>query len=341
MKLIIIILLNIFSKIIAFSEILNEKDFNKRFINYIQKFNKIYKNESEYKYRLNIFNDNIITILNNKMGINQFTDLTLEEFTNLYSYSNYLTKPIRKFECEFYNQEDNSILPDSIDWYSSNYVSSVKDQGNCNSGWAFSVTGAVESAWYIGYNSTNYNSSISLSTEQLVECAVGYLYKSDKCNYGDISGAFKYIGRTGLCSIDTYPYSSENGTTSYCKACYPISFITNCYDIKKNNQLLLKQVVAKQPVSTYIDINSENIQFYSGGIIKNCGKNNNSINPTHGILVVGYGEEDGEKYWLIKNSWGETWGINGYAKILRTDSTDDIGTCGIASAPSFPIIKIK
>jgi C1A family cysteine protease len=93
--------------------------------------------------------------------------------------------------------------------------------------------------------------------------------------------------------------------------------------------------VAQQPVSVAIEADTRYFQYYSGGILTStsCG-----TNLDHGVLVVGYGTEKGQKYWIVKNSWGSTWGESGYIRIARSDSTNDAGICGISLSPSFPIV---
>jgi C1A family cysteine protease len=97
----------------------------------------------------------------------------------------------------------------------------------------------------------------------------------------------------------------------------------------------LKAAVAKQPVAIAIEADTRYFQSYSSGILTSasCG-----TNLDHGVLIVGYGEENGQKYWLVKNSWSESWGQDGYVKIARSESTNDSGVCGIAMQPSFPSV---
>jgi C1A family cysteine protease len=97
----------------------------------------------------------------------------------------------------------------------------------------------------------------------------------------------------------------------------------------------LKSAVAKQPISIAIEADTKYFQFYSGGILtsSNCG-----TQLDHAVLIVGYGIESGQKYWLVKNSWSSSWGESGYVRISRTDSTNDEGICGISMQPSFPIV---
>jgi C1A family cysteine protease len=106
-------------------------------------------------------------------------------------------------------------------------------------------------------------------------------------------------------------------------------------DVPANNQVALKEAVARGPVSIAIEADTRVFQMYSGGVITGsaCG-----TNLDHGVLIVGYGEENGIKYWLVKNSWSNTWGDQGYIKIERSDSENDPGVCGIAMQPSFPIV---
>jgi C1A family cysteine protease len=105
--------------------------------------------------------------------------------------------------------------------------------------------------------------------------------------------------------------------------------------VKPNDQISLKGAVAQQPVSIAIEADTKYFQSYSSGVLTStsCGQN-----LDHGVLIVGYGTENGIKYWLVKNSWSTSWGDQGYVKIARSDSTNDKGICGIAMQPSFPSV---
>ena len=102
-----------------------------------------------------------------------------------------------------------------------------------------------------------------------------------------------------------------------------------------NNQVTLKQAVALGPVSIAIEADTKIFQSYSSGVItsSSCG-----TNLDHGVLIAGYGTENGIDYWLVKNSWSASWGDKGYVKIQKTDSVNDAGICGIAMQPSFPVV---
>jgi C1A family cysteine protease len=105
--------------------------------------------------------------------------------------------------------------------------------------------------------------------------------------------------------------------------------------VKPNDQISLKVAVSKQPVAVAIEADTRYFQSYSSGVITSasCG-----TNLDHGVLVVGYGTDNGIDYYLVKNSWGVSWGDSGYVKIARSDSTNDKGICGIAMQPSFPSV---
>jgi C1A family cysteine protease len=105
--------------------------------------------------------------------------------------------------------------------------------------------------------------------------------------------------------------------------------------VSSNDQLSLKAAVAQQPVAIAISADTRYFQSYSGGVLDSSTC---YTSLDHGVLTVGYGEENGKKYWLVKNSWGTSWGVDGYVKILRSDSTNDPGVCGIAMMPSFPTV---
>ena len=138
-----------------------------------------------------------------------------------------------------------------------------------------------------------------------------------------------------LCTNLSYPYIA-NDSNCIIDQCEPVVHISNYSDVYPNNETLLKYAVAIQPVSIAIQANKRSFQMYQSGIYNDpsCG-----FQLDHGVLVVGYGydEQYDMKYWIIKNSWGPSWGENGYIRILR-DSDDTRGLCGIAMDPSYPIV---
>jgi C1A family cysteine protease len=284
----------------------------------------------ELEKRFAIFKDNLHEINNHNsqgfnytLSINQFTDLSFDEFktkyVNGYKSINYGCKP---FSSSYTN------LPESIDWRDKGAVTSVKDQGQCGSCWSFSSTGSAESSWFISKNEL-----LNLSEQQLVDCASGRGYYNLGCNGGEMDSAFKYLITNGQCSDTEYPYTSGvTQTSGDCKKCQTVAHFSSCSDVKSNDQLSLKNAVNIQSVSVAIEADTRYFQFYSGGVLDsvNCG-----TNLDHGVLVVGYGVEDGQKYWIVKNSWGVDWGENGYIRIARSDSTNDPGICGISVSPSF------
>ena len=306
-----------------------------RFSEFRERFHKKYENLEQFIERFEIFKENMKFIeehnndylQNFTLSMNQFTDLTNEEFRER---NNRGLVKLGGYGCRSFS-DSSSRLPESVDWRKDGAVTSVKDQGQCGSCWTFSATGAIEGAWAI-----RKNDLIDLSVQELVDCATGFQYGSHGCNGGQMDGAFKYVIDNGQCSDKDYPYVS--GTTKKdgnCQSCKAIVSISSCYDVEANNQQVLKQAVYQQPVSIAIEADTRYFQSYSSGILDSpeCG-----TKLDHGVLIVGYGEENGKKYWLVKNSWSTSWGDHGYVKIARSDSTNDPGICGIAMQPSFPVV---
>lgn len=306
------------------------------------RFRRAYSTVQELENRYEIFKDNLDFIishnLNSKssftLGINNFADMTFDEYRKLFISG--LPRNENKvtfgssFNCQPYSDHLSSI-PDSIDWRYKGAVTSVKDQGQCGSCWAFSSTGAIEGALAISQNVL-----VNLSEQQLVDCATGVAYSSHGCNGGLMDGAFKYVSQYGQCNYTDYPYTSGTTMTGgTCKKCSSVVKVTSCFDVTPNDQLALKSAVSRQPVSIAIEADTRYFQLYSSGVLTSstCG-----TNLDHGVLIVGYGEESGVKYWLVKNSWSTSWGDDGYVKIERSDNTNDAGVCGIASMASFPVV---
>jgi C1A family cysteine protease len=256
--------------------------------------------------------------------VNQFTDLTPEEFKG--QYVSGLKTELGSYGCKTYSSTASNA-PSSIDWRTKNAVTSVKDQGQCGSCWTFSATGAIEGAWSISKGQL-----VDLSEQELVDCAKGVGYYNLGCNGGQMESAFKFVIEHGQCSLSSYPYTAKDGT---CKTCSALAHISSCSDVRPNDQISLKGAVAQQPVSVAISADSMVFQSYSGGVITSTSC---YTTLNHGVLVVGYGTENGVDYWLVKNSWGPTWGNGGYVKIGKSSSTNDPGICGISQQPSFPTV---
>lgn len=213
----------------------------------------------------------------------------------------------------------------SVDWGKKHKVSSVKNQGECGGCWAFSSVGAVESAWAIKHN-TLYN----LSEQELIDCSS----ENHGCEGGSMDLAFQYIIENGLCSNLSYPYIAEDGQCE--KDCKSLVKISNYSDIIQNNEKMLMRAVQHQPISVAIQANKRSFQMYKSGIYSdpNCG-----FELDHGVLLIGYGYDKtyDMEYWIIKNSWSDSWGENGYIRIQR-NIDDPRGLCGIAMDPSVPIV---
>lgn len=306
------------------------------FNNFIGVFGRKYKDFAEFEKRFLVFKDNLKTMRDHNnlmgqnftMGINQFSDLSPEEFKEYVSLGGFKKVDLQSFGCGSYSSSASSA-PLSVDWRNQGKVNAVRDQGQCGSCWAFATTANAESVWAIAKGPL-----YDMSEQYLVDCASGAGYYNMGCNGGNPDSAFKYMINNGQCTDASYPYTSGvSKTAGTCHACTKASVsYSSCSDVKANDQVSLKGAVALKPVVIAIEADTYYFQSYQSGILTStkCG-----TNLDHAVEIVGYGEDNGTKYWTVRNSWGPTWGENGYVRILRSDSTNDIGICGVAAQPSF------
>lgn len=304
-----------------------------KFEQFLERFHKKYESLEDLEHRFQIFRDNLRTIFDHNsdsrnnftLGINQFTDLTPSEFRAQYIGGLGKADVNAGSKCKPFLPTGKSV-PASIDWRTKNAVTPVKDQGQCGSCWSFSATGAMEGAWSIAQGQL-----VSLSEQQLVDCAKKY--GNLGCKGGFMDNAFSYAMDYDMCSETEYPYTASGGTCE--TGCKGVVSVASCFDVPPNNQVALKEAVSNGPVSIAIEADTRAFQMYSSGVITGtaCG-----TTLDHGVLIVGYGEETGIKYWLVKNSWSNSWGNQGYVKIERSESANDPGVCGIAMEPSFPLV---
>ena len=288
-----------------------------QYLEYINEYGKEY-NITRY----DLFKENVKRIeehnennLSYELEINQFTDVPKIDHT-VYEYH------------EGKYNEFNNIVPFSVDWRKNNAVTDVKNQGKCGSCWAFSATGSVE-----GIIAIKEGTLFNISEQQLLDCSSSY--GNHGCHGGSMDSAFKFIIDNGLCTEESYPYEgSESGNCNQCKS---VVQINNYQDIESNNEKILKRAVAQQPVSVAIEADKFSFQHYSNGIFSDqtCG-----TKLDHGVLIVGYGYDSFSdmEYWLVKNSWGDQWGENGYIRIQKNIENSS-GLCGIAMMPSIPLLE--
>jgi C1A family cysteine protease len=293
---------------------------------------KHYKGE-EYKKRLSIFKENVAKILNHnkqgksyRMAINKFADLTQDEFREQYLSLKVPKNAVGQHEVRKYT---GKAVPDAVDWIEKGAVTPIKDQAQCGSCWAFSAIGALEGAYFLSKGEL-----VSFSEQQLVDCSTDY--GNYGCSGGLMDQAFDYGKDHAICSEEEYPYKAYD---QKCKAtkCKGVVKVKKYTDVEQNSELALKEALAETVVSVAIEADTASFQFYSGGIFddEDCG-----TYLDHGVTAVGYGkdEESGMLFWKIKNSWGDSWGDEGYIYFARTETEGEPGMCGVAMMASYPTV---
>ncbi|CAH1442706.1 unnamed protein product [Lactuca virosa] len=281
-----------------------DEEVNAMYESWIVKHGKFYNALGEKDKRFQIFKDNLKYIEEHnsghhsyKLGLNKFSDLSIEEYR--LGYTGAIPKrKSNKLKSDRYSplSGDGDVLPDFVDWRCKGAVAAVKTQGQCGASWAFSAIGAVE-----GINQIVTGDLITLSEQQLIDCDTS----NYGCDGGFITDAFDFIIKNGgIHSDKDYPYTAKDGKCHTSKKNTTLVSIDSYEYLLEESELALQKAVANQPISTGIDISSRDFMLYSSGIFSGvCGELVN-----HGVVVVGYGTEIGKDYWVVRSSWGAEWG---------------------------------
>ncbi|XP_076473061.1 procathepsin L-like [Babylonia areolata] len=250
--------------------------------------------------------------------------MTVEEYR---TYNRLQPRPHNSVCSSKHTVVSSQSLPSTVDWRTKGYVTPVKNQGQCGSCWAFSTTGSVE-----GQHFNKTGVLLSLSEQQLVDCSQDE--GNQGCDGGIMDNGFAYIMSQpgGLETESNYPYTAMDGNCTATPS-LEVAKVSGCVDVDSEDEDALQHASALVgPVSVAIDASHDSFQSYSGGVYTEDSCSTTQLD--HGVLVVGYGTYQGQDYWLVKNSWGSDWGLNGYIMMARNQGN----MCGIATLASYPLV---
>uniref|UniRef100_A0AAQ6IJZ1 Cathepsin S, ortholog 1 n=2 Tax=Anabas testudineus TaxID=64144 RepID=A0AAQ6IJZ1_ANATE len=298
------------------------------------KHRKDYDNQTESAFRRAVWEKNMQLVLRHNqeasegkhsftLGLNHLADMTAEEINEKLN-----GLKVEDFDFRNYTfKEANGLsTPQSVDWRKNGLVSPVQNQGLCGSCWAFSSMGALE-----GQMKKQTGILVPLSPQNLVDCSTND--GNYGCRGGYISKAFSYVIRNG--GVDSerfYPYEHQNGKCRYSTA-GKAGYCSNFHILPQGDEKTLQAAVASVgPVSVAVNAMLPSFHLYRGGLynVPNC----NPMLINHAVLVVGYGTDRGQDYWLVKNSWGTAWGEEGFIRLARNKSN----LCGIANFAVYPTL---
>ena len=252
-------------------------------------------------------------------GITKFSDLTHQEFAKTYLNLNYDALAVANFNPHIVKV--SNAAPAAWDWRDKGYVSPVKYQGSCGSCWAFSTVANLEGLYY-----KNKGKMITMSEQMLVDCDT---YDS-ACNGGLMEYAFTWLQENGGIMTDTdYPYKGSKKSCNSVPSKYVDMRITGYTKLGSSSSTWdpvdedeIKEFLYETgPLA--VALNANPLQTYSSGILDKTSSQCPTSGINHAVTMVGYGT-DGKDYWIVKNSWGKSWGESGYFRIRRGN-----GTCGI------------
>ncbi|KAI7738545.1 LOW QUALITY PROTEIN: hypothetical protein M8C21_032893 [Ambrosia artemisiifolia] len=300
------------------------------------KHGKLYNTLREKAKRFEIFKDNLKYIEQHnskhhksyKLGLNKFADMSAQEYRLLFTGAkkiNSKRKLINNVKSDHYSVHLGDVMPNFVDWRTKGAVAAVKDQGRCGSCWAFSTIGSVEAI-----NQIVTGDLITLSEQELIVIHLTTMDVMEAIWIMLLNSLSRMVELIQIKIILT----RKDGICDKNRKNAKVVSIDGYEDVPVNDELALQKAVANQPITVSIEASSLDFQFYDSGIFSgSCG-----TDLDHGVVVVGYGTEDGKDYWIVRNSWGVEWGEQGYIRIERNIKEKE-GKCGIAMEAFYPTKK--
>jgi len=285
-----------------------EMEHSRRMANFLQNHNFIQQHNGEYEQGVHTF----------KVAHNAFSDMTREEIQK----SKGLLRISHQTNGSEHYYVQGSSLPASVDWRQKGYVNAVKNQGQYGDCYAFATTAALE-----GQYKKKTGQLVSLSEQQIADCSQAYGNKAG--NGGNPQNSFDYVKDHGIAYENDYPYIAKD---EQCKkvSVSPVK-VSGYTEIAQNDEASLTNAVASVgPIPVAIDASLHSFQFYSSGVYSDSKCS--STNLDHAVTVVGYGTNKGQNYFIIRNSWGTTWGEEGYMRMMRNGKN----FCGVATYACYP-----
>ena len=297
-----------------------------QFQRFIKKYHKKYSSMNEYLARYEVFKQNVMTTLKEenlpyKTGITRFSDLTKQEFARTYLNLNY--NALAAYNFNPHTVKISNAAPGSWDWREKGYVSAIKDQGGCGSCWAFATVANLEGLFF-----KNKGYMEIMSEQMLVDCDT----IDGACNGGIMESAFDWIKQNGgIMRQADYPYTGTKGNCRADSSRYVPMRVTGYKKLKGatsdfwspvNEDEVKEFLYETGPLA--IALNADPLQTYSSGILDRSSSQCPISGINHAVTIVGYGNENGTDFWIVKNSWGTWWGEGGYFRIRR-----GTGVCGV------------
>jgi len=296
---------------------------------------KTYASSKDHQYRYSVFKSNLAKIERHNadssntwyMKVNQFADMTEEEFVA--SFSGYKRLPMSGNSFSEATRVYKT-LPESVDWRDAGVVTEPKNQGSCGSCWAFATIEQIES--YAALANVTID---PLSAQEITSCSPNSLHCGGRggCHGSIPQLGYAYVQLFGLTTAKRYPYwSGFTMITGRCKYDIdnrtPVVGITGYNTIPANDlEATLNHIANVGPLAIAAD--ASKWQFYGGGVFSGC-KYENNISLNHAIQLVGYGSDASHgDYWIVRNSWGKSWGEHGYIRLKRESEL----TCGLNKTP--------